>query len=48
MARAPSIAALQRQLSERGQVKATDGCWTDPDGTCEHGAESWLLELGLI
>ena len=23
-------------------------CWTEPDGTCEHGHPSWLLKLGLI
>jgi hypothetical protein len=24
------------------------GCWVEPDGTCEHGQESWLLKLGWI
>lgn len=28
--------------------EATDGCWVETDGTCEHGCRSWLLELGMI
>lgn len=28
--------------------EATDGCTIEPDGICEHGYPSWLLELGLI
>jgi hypothetical protein len=28
--------------------EATDGCWVEPDGYCEHGCPSWLLKLGLI
>ncbi|MCG3209261.1 MAG: hypothetical protein FOGNACKC_02882 [Anaerolineae bacterium] len=24
------------------------GCVVEPDGTCEHGKPSWLLEMGLI
>lgn len=28
--------------------EATDGCTVEHDGTCEHGAKSWFLELGLI
>lgn len=27
---------------------ATDGCEIEPDGTCEHGHDSWLLVAGLI
>jgi hypothetical protein len=27
---------------------ATDGCQVEPDGRCEHGHVSWLLQLGLI
>lgn len=29
-------------------VRATDGCWVDPDGTCEHDCPSWLLAVGVI
>ena len=31
-----------------GGCEATDGCWVEPDGVCEHGHRSWLLEMGLI
>ena len=27
---------------------ATDGCVVEPDGTCEHNCDSWLVELELI
>lgn len=47
MPRRSSLATLERWESDGG-CKATDGCWVEPDGTCEHGAESWLLVLGMI
>lgn len=28
--------------------EATDGCTTEPDGTCEHGHPSWLMAIGVI
>ena len=31
-----------------GGCEAVDGCWTEPDGTCEHGLPSWMLALNLI
>lgn len=31
-----------------GIAEATDGCIVEPDGHCEHGCNSWLIELGLI
>lgn len=31
-----------------GGCEATDGCWTEVDGSCPHGNESWLIVLGLI
>jgi hypothetical protein len=37
-----------REWIEEGGAEATDGCWVEPDGSCEHGKPSWLLELGLI
>lgn len=43
----PSVATMRRWISD-GVAKATDGCRVEPDGTCEHGADSWLLVLGLI
>jgi hypothetical protein len=45
--KAPSIKTLERWVA-MGIVKATDGCIVEPDGTCVHGHDSWLLELGLI
>jgi hypothetical protein len=46
--RCPSLEELQRQVEEDGGCEATDGCFVEPDGTCEHGQPSWLLALGLI
>jgi hypothetical protein len=46
--RRPSLEELQRQLEEDGGCEATDGCWVEPDGSCDHGQPSWLLALGLI
>lgn len=43
----PSIATMQRWMND-GVAKATDGCDVEPDGHCEHGKPSWLLEMGLI
>jgi hypothetical protein len=31
-----------------GYCEATDGCVCEPDGTCPHGHQSWLLVMGLI
>ena len=45
--RRPSLPKLER-MADDGKAKATDGCTVEPDGTCEHGHDSWLLELGLI
>jgi hypothetical protein len=45
--RAPGVATLERWMDEGG-CEATDGCWVEPDGRCEHGKESWLLVLGWI
>jgi hypothetical protein len=45
----PSLEELQRQVEEDGGCEAaTDGCFVEPDGTCDHGQPSWLLALGLI
>ena len=46
--RRPSLQELQRQIEEDGGCEATDGCFVEPDGTCDHGQPSWLLVLGLI
>lgn len=44
----PDLETLQEWMEDDGGCEATDGCWTDPDGTCPHGHPSWLLRLGLI
>ena len=46
--RRPSLEELQRQVEEDGGCEATDGCFVEPDGTCDHDQPSWLLALGLI
>ena len=43
----PDLDDLEGWESEGG-CEATDGCWVEPDGTCEHGHPSWLLRMGLI
>ena len=43
----PTLEELQEWLDEGG-CEATDGCWVEPDGDCEHGCPSWLKKLGLI
>jgi hypothetical protein len=45
--RVPSIEQLEEWMAEGG-CEATDGCWVEPDGQCEHGKRSWLLVLGMI
>jgi hypothetical protein len=44
---APPLEQLLEWQEEDG-CEATDGCWVEPDGRCEHGKPSWLLALGLI
>lgn len=44
----PSMATLERWVSN-GVAKATDGCGgIEPDGECEHGHQSWIRRLGYI
>ena len=43
----PTMDDLERWVYD-GIAEATDGCRVEPDGVCEHGCQSWLLELGLI
>jgi len=43
----PSEETLMEWMDEGG-AEATDGCWVEPDGTCQHGKKSWLLIMGLI
>jgi len=43
----PSMEILEEWFGDSG-CDATDGCWVEHDGICEHGYPSWFLELGLI
>ena len=43
----PEINELMNWDSDGG-CYATDGCWVEPDGECEHGHPSWLIAMGLI
>ena len=45
--RPPSIKTMETWSSDCG-CEATDGCWTEPDGYCDHGKPSWMLALGYI
>lgn len=45
---APPIQELLRQIEDDGGCEATDSCWVEPDGHCEHDKPSWLLALRLI
>ncbi len=31
-----------------GGAECPDGCWVEPDGTCEHGQPSWLIVYGIL
>lgn len=44
---APSIEQIV-QWHREGGCEATDGCWVEPDGTCEHGKDSWMIVMGVI
>ena len=43
----PSLEELKMWMFD-GIAEATDGCTVEPDGTCEHGCNSWLIELGYM
>ena len=43
----PSVEMLKEWNSDCG-CEALDGCWVEPDGTCQHGKPSWLKALGWI
>lgn len=47
MMETPEMEDLMEWMDEAGCF-ATDGCWVEHDGTCEHGCQSWFLVLGLI
>ncbi len=43
----PSIEQHEEWLAESG-VEATDGCWVEPDGICQHCHQSWLRLMEMI
>ena len=48
MNRPPTIGQVEEWLEEGKGCEATDGCWVELNGTCEHGCQSWMLKMGLI
>jgi hypothetical protein len=44
----PSEDELEDWVFDRANTQATDGCDVEPDGICEHGHQSWMLNMGLI
>ena len=47
LANQPTMEELEMWSSDCG-CEATDGCWVEPGGICEHGKPSWLLYYGMI
>ena len=43
----PTMGELESWVFD-GACEAVDGCTVEPDGTCPHGAPSWLIQLGMI
>jgi len=43
----PDEEKLMEMYSDGG-CEATDGCRVEPDGICEHGHPSWLMQLGWM
>ena len=44
----PDLKTLEEWEFDGGGCEASDGCWVEPDGVCQHGHPSWLLRLGYI
>lgn len=43
----PSLKTMGKWMAD-GVAKTTNGCRIEPDGTCPHQHQSWLLVLGFI
>lgn len=43
----PAVDVLE-DWNNDGGCEALDGCWVEPDGTCEHGRPSWLMAMGWV
>ena len=44
----PDMDTIEMWVLDQEDCEATDGCVIEPDGVCEHGYPSWLIQLGLI
>ena len=44
----PDQETLAEWMSDGGCEAVNCGCWTEPDGVCEHGNPSWLMALGYV
>ena len=44
----PSFAQLENWWIMEGISYTPCGCKVEPDGTCPHGEDSWLIILGII
>ena len=44
----PDMDTIEDWAFGDGDCEALDGCRVGPDGHCEHGSPSWLIELGVI
>ena len=45
--RRPPSRSFSARASGQGGCETTDGCFVEPDGSCDHGQPSWLLARGL-
>jgi hypothetical protein len=45
---APDMFEYLEEAEFEDVFEATDGCYVEPDGVCEHGHPSWLLYWGYI
>ncbi len=44
----PSVESLLSAAVMGDIIETADGCMVEPDGTCPHGQNSPLVDLGLI
>ena len=44
----PDLETLRNWTLFDGGAETPDGCWVEPNGTCEHGWKAWPRILGLV
>ena len=45
----PDMETLEDWMNDGGcEAACIHECWVEPDGYCQHGKPSWLIEMGLI